>query len=193
MKKAISYLLIFIGIQIVGGAIIKGLWSIITKNKDMTPAMLITTTVVCSVVAIALFLWLHWAEVSPRWLRTRPWMVLFWSVVASVDALIPSAWLQEQIPELPNWAENEFDMLLSNRWGYLTIGLMAPLAEEIVFRGAILKQLLKSQKLSPWGAIAISALFFMLSRNSASMAMACSITLPGSSMKIQLLPLGNIS
>jgi hypothetical protein len=162
MKKAISYLLIFIGIQIVGGAIIKGLWSIITKNKDMTPAMLITTTVVCSVVAIALFLWLHWAEVSPRWLRTRPWMVLFWSVVASVGALIPSAWLQEQIPELPNWAENEFDMLLSNRWGYLTIGLMAPLAEEIVFRGAILKQLLKSQKLSPWGAIAISALFFML-------------------------------
>ena len=160
MKKAISYLLIFLGIQIVGGAIIHGLWFIITKNNDMTPAMLITTTVVCSVLIIAVFLWTHWAEVSPQWLRTRPWSVLFWSVIASIGALIPSVWLQELMPELPNWAENEFDMLLSDRWGYLTIGLLAPLSEEIVFRGAILRALLS--RLSPVKAIIISALFFML-------------------------------
>lgn len=160
MKKAIIYLLIFIGIQIVGGAVIRGLWFIITKNKDITPAMLITTTVVCSVIAIVVFLWAHWAEVSPQWLRTRPWTVLFWSVIASIGALIPSAWLQELMPELPNWAENEFDMLLSDRWGYLTIGLLAPLSEEIVFRGAILRALLS--RFSPVVAIIISALFFML-------------------------------
>lgn len=160
MKKAIIYLLIFIGIQIVGSAVIRGLWFIITKNKDITPAMLITTTVVCSVIAIVVFLWAHWAEVSPQWLRTRPWTVLFWSVIASIGALIPSAWLQELMPELPNWAENEFDMLLSDRWGYLTIGLLAPLSEEIVFRGAILRALLS--RFSPVVAIIISALFFML-------------------------------
>ena len=70
--------------------------------------------------------------------------------------------IQEQMPELPNLMENEFDMILSNRWGYLAIGLLAPLSEEIVLRGAILKELLKSSKLSPWGAIVISALFFAL-------------------------------
>ena len=64
------------------------------------------------------------------------------------------------MPELPNWAENEFDMLLSDRWGYLTIGLLAPLSEEIVFRGAILRALLS--RFSPVVAIIISALFFML-------------------------------
>ena len=46
--------------------------------------------------------------------------------------------------------------------GYLVIGLLAPLSEEIVMRGAILKELLKSEKLSVWTAITISALMFAL-------------------------------
>ena len=162
MKKAISYLLIFLGIQIIGGAIINNVWPLITGSPDKTPAQLITATVVVSAIVIVVFLWARWTEVSPNWLRTRPWTVLAWSVVAALGLIIPSAWVQEMMPELPNWAETEFDMILGNRWGYVTIGLLAPLSEEIVMRGAILKELLKSEKLSPWGAIAISALFFSL-------------------------------
>ena len=163
MKKAISYLLVFIGLQLFGGAVINQAWSLITKQTAMSTAQLITSTVVCSVLVIAVFLATRWAEVSPRWLRTRPWAVLFWSVIASLGALIPSAWLQEQMPELPNLVEQEFDMILRDRWGYLSIGLLAPLAEEIVFRGAILRSLLNNtQRLPVWGAIAISAVFFAL-------------------------------
>ena len=162
MKKAIIYLIEFLVIQLIGGWIVGAVWMLVTKSPDTTTAMIITTTVVTSVAIIAVFLLAHWTELSPRWLRTRPWMVLSWSVVAAVGALIPSMWLQEQIPELPNWLDNEFDMILSNRWGYLAIGLLAPLSEEIVLRGAVLKELLKSPKLSPWAAIAISAVFFAL-------------------------------
>ena len=162
MKKAIIYLIEFLAIQLIGGWIVGAVWMLVSKSPDTTTAMIITTTVVTSVAIIAVFLLAHWTEVSPRWLRTRPWMVLSWSVVAAVGALIPSMWLQEQIPELPNWLDNEFDMILSNRWGYLAIGLLAPLSEEIVLRGAVLKELLKSPKLSPWAAIAISAVFFAL-------------------------------
>lgn len=162
MKKAIIYLIEFLAIQLIGGWIVGAVWMLVTKSPDTTTAMIITTTVVTSVAIIAVFLLAHWTELSPRWLRTRPWMVLSWSVVAAVGALIPSMWLQEQIPELPNWLDNEFDMILSNRWGYLAIGLLAPLSEEIVLRGAVLKELLKSPKLSPWAAIAISAVFFAL-------------------------------
>ena len=162
MKKALSYLVIFLGIQILGGAIINAVWPLVTGSPDKTPALLITTTVIVSLAVIILFLWARWTEVSPKWLRTRPWTVLAWSVVAALGTLIPSAWVQEQMPELPNLVESEFDMILGNRWGYVTIGLLAPLSEEIVMRGGILKELLKSQKLSPWGAIAISALFFSL-------------------------------
>lgn len=162
MKKALSYLVIFLGIQILGGAIINAVWPLVTGSPDKTPALLITTTVIVSLAVIILFLWARWTEVSPKWLRTRPWTVLAWSVIAALGTLIPSAWVQEQMPELPNLVESEFDMILGNRWGYVTIGLLAPLSEEIVMRGGILKELLKSTKLSPWGAIAISALFFSL-------------------------------
>ena len=155
-------MLIFIGIQLVGGAIISPIWTAVAGTADMTTAKLITTTVLISLVTIFAFLFWHWTEVSPRWIRTRPWTVLTWSVIAAVGALVPSMWLQEQMPELPNLMDNEFDMILTNRWGYLAIGLLAPLSEEIVLRGAVLKELLKSEKLTPWVAIAISAVFFAL-------------------------------
>lgn len=162
MKKAFSYILIFVGIQIIGGAIITNLWKLITGNNDQTAAMLITTTVVVAVITIITFLWARYAEVSPTWLRTRPWMVLTWSVIAAMGALIPSAWIQEQMPELPNLADDAFSTIMGTPWGYLTVGLLAPLSEEIVLRGAVLRALLKSSMLSTWGAITISALLFAL-------------------------------
>lgn len=162
MRKAISYLFIFVGIQLLGGAVINLLWNLIDDTPSVSAEKLIITTTVISLITIAIFLLTRWAQVSPTWLRTRPWSVLIWSVVAALGTIIPSAWTQELIPELPNWAEQEFDLILKNRWGYLSIGLLAPLSEEIVFRGTILKSLLTSSKLSAWGAIALSALMFAI-------------------------------
>jgi membrane protease YdiL (CAAX protease family) len=65
------------------------------------------------------------------------------------------------MPELPNVAEQEFDLILKSRMGYLVVGLLAPLVEELVFRGAVLKALLR-WKQNPWVGIAISALLFAL-------------------------------
>ena len=50
-------------------------------------------------------------------------------------------------------------MIMKDRWGYFVVGLLAPLAEEMVFRGAILRSLLR-WKQNPWVGIAISALLF---------------------------------
>lgn len=169
MKKAIIYLIEFIAIQLIVGFIVTLVWQMVTKSEDKTTGMIITTTVATGVVTIVIFLLTRWAEVSPNWIRTRPWLVLIWSVIAAMGALIPSAWLQEQMPELPNFVENEFDMILTNRWGYLAIGLLAPLSEEIVLRGAVLRSLLskplfanRSERFNIWTAISISALFFAL-------------------------------
>lgn len=162
MKNAISYFFIMLAVQVLGGLLVQTVWFAITKSQDQTTGLLVASTVVVSLLTIILFLWARWAEVSPAWLRCRPWAVLIWSVVAALGALIPSAWIQEQIPELPNLVEQEFDMILGNRWGYLAVGLLAPLSEELVFRGAILRSLLRSPKLSPWGAVVLSALLFAL-------------------------------
>ena len=158
MKKAIIYLIIFLGIQAVAGLIVPAIWKLATGSADITAASMITTTVVFSILAIVLFLTTRWAEVSPTWLRTRPWSVMLWSVIAAVGMIVPSGWMMEQMPDLPNIVEQEFTTLLSNRWGYITIGLLAPVAEEVVFRGAILKSLLT--KYRPWLAIVLSAVIF---------------------------------
>ena len=160
MKKAIIYLIIFLGIQAVTGLIVPAIWKLATGSADITAASMITTTVVFSILAIVLFLTTRWAEVSPTWLRTRPWSVMLWSVIAAVGTIVPSGWMMEQMPDLPNIVEQEFTMLLSNRWGYITIGLLAPVAEEVVFRGAILKSLLT--KYRPWLAIVLSAVIFSI-------------------------------
>ena len=160
MKKAIIYLIIFLGIQAVTGLIVPAIWKLATGSADITAASMITTTVVFSILAIVLFLTTRWAEVSPTWLRTRPWPVMLWSVIAAVGTIVPSGWMMEQMPDLPNIVEQEFTTLLSNRWGYITIGLLAPVAEEVVFRGAILKSLLT--KYRPWLAIVLSAVIFSI-------------------------------
>lgn len=160
MKKAISYLFIFMGIQLLLGAVVAAAWNFFAHSTGESALKLITTSAVAGIATIVVFLATRWAEVSPAWLRTRPWTVLTWSVIASLGAIIPSAWLQEQLPELPNLVEQEFDLILQNRWGYVVIGLLASLSEEVVFRGAILRSLLRSSRLSVWGAIALSALMF---------------------------------
>lgn len=160
MKKAISYLFIFMGIQLLSGAVMAAAWNLFAHSTGESALKLITTSAVAGIVTIVAFLATRWAEVSPAWLRTRPWTVLIWSVIASLGAIIPSAWLQEQLPELPNIVEQEFDLILKDRWGYVVIGLLASLSEEVVFRGAILRSLLRSSRLSVWSAIALSALMF---------------------------------
>lgn len=160
MKNACIYVVVFLAIQAVAGFIVQGLWTLISREGASANATsIILTTVLFSVAVMAVFLLAKWSEVSKHWIRKRPWVTLAWCVVAAFGAIIPSVWMQEHMPELPNIAEDTFDMIMKDRWGYLSIGLLAPLAEELVFRGAILRSLLKWTS-HPWVAIAISAIIF---------------------------------
>ena len=160
MKKAIIYLVVFVGIQLVAGAAIQLVYILLKGQGAIVDAKgLIITTALADVTTLVLFLLLKWAEVSKHWVRTRPWTVLFWCVLAAFGAIIPSTYLQEMMPELPNWAEREFELIMNNRLGYFVVGLMAPLVEELVFRGAILRALLR-WKSNPWIGIIISAVMF---------------------------------
>ena len=160
MKKALIYLVAFVGIQLIAGAVIQLAYILLKGQGAVVDATgLIITTALADVATLLLFLLLRWAEVSRHWVRTRPWTVLFWCVLAAFGAIIPSTFIQEQMPELPNWVEDEFELIMGNRFGYFVIGLMAPLVEELVFRGAILRALLR-WKSNPWVGIIISAIIF---------------------------------
>ena len=162
MKKAIIYTLLFVAIQALLPVLIQQTLGLITGT---VPALDAKLMIICltanSIAVLALFFLMRWTQVSRSYVRSRPWAVLFWCALAAAGAVIPSTWLQEQMPELPNFAEQEFDMILKDRWGYLAVGLLAPVCEELVFRGAVLRSLLRWAG-HHWVAIAISALLFAL-------------------------------
>lgn len=162
MKKAIIYTLLFVAIQALLPWLIRQMLGLITGT---VPALDAKLMIICltanSIAVLALFFLMRWTQVSRSYVRSRPWGVLFWCALAAAGAVIPSTWLQEQMPELPNFAEQEFDMILKDRWGYLAVGLLAPVCEELVFRGAVLRSLLRWAG-HHWVAIAISALLFAL-------------------------------
>ena len=160
MKNALIYTIVFAAIQVVVSMLVQGVWMLVMgKESAMNATGMIITMAVFSVLTMVVFLWAKWSVVSRHWVRTRPWFVLFWCVLAALGALIPSVWIQEHMPELPNIVEGEFDMIMKDRWGYLVVGLLAPLAEEMVFRGAVLHSLLRWKE-NPWIGIVISAVLF---------------------------------
>lgn len=160
MKKALLYLFVFIGIQMVAGGLVEAAYILLKgQGNEIDATGLIVATLLADIITLVVFLMARWAVVSRHWVQTRPWTVLFWCVLAAFGAILPSSWLQELLPPLPNLAENEFELILGNRMGYLVIGLMAPLVEELVLRGAVLKALLQWKK-NPWIGIVISALMF---------------------------------
>lgn len=170
MKNALIYTVFFGAIQVIVSFIVQGIWTLVMgKDTVMNATGMIITMAVFSILTMAVFLLAKWSVVSRHWVRTRPWFVLFWCVLAALGAIIPSVWLQEHMPELPNIVEGEFDMIMKDRWGYVIVGLLAPLAEEMVFRGAVLRSLLQ-WKSNPWIGIVVSALLFaMIHMNPAQM------------------------
>lgn len=161
MKNAIIYVLVFLGLQAGTTIIVQQLWKLATGSNAITATMLAVSMGVFCAVTFAVFVLAKWFEPTRAYLRSRPWAALIWSALAAVGAVIPSTWLQEQMPELPNLMEDVFSMILKDPMGYLAVGLLAPFVEEVVFRGAVLRSLLNSMQ-SRWWPIVISSLLFAL-------------------------------
>ena len=151
------YVVVFFLLQIVFGAIL-GAFKL---SLGMTT---IITTVLSSGLTIFLFLKLRWTPVSPSWMQTRPWIVLTWSVLLALGTIIPSERLVEVLQmEMPEQMMKTFEEVMKKPIGYVVIGILAPFAEEVVFRGAILRKLLgMMDEKRHWVAIVLSALVFGL-------------------------------
>lgn len=124
--------------------------------------LLTSLVVLSSLVTIALFGALKWSPVSRTYLKSRPWFVLFWVVFLALGTILPAEWIYEKVQlTMPEGTEKLFEGVMKEPWGYVAIGLVVPIAEEMVFRGAILRKLLAifDQRLH-WLPIVISALIF---------------------------------
>ena len=134
------------------------------KNLLSNDTILVLISVIGSVLMIALFVWRKWVVLSRTYLRSNPWFTLLWVVFLGLGSILPLQWIYEQLNiSLSMEMEEMFKSIMGNRWGYLALGILAPLAEEMVFRGAILRTLLNYfNGRMYWVPIIVSALLFGL-------------------------------
>ncbi|MBR6820530.1 MAG: CPBP family intramembrane metalloprotease [Bacteroidaceae bacterium] len=171
LVDALVYLIVFVLVQLVTTYVVSIVWGI-AEGKSAVEALaaigkgdtaasvpaLIVIQAVFSLVVMVLFLWKGWCRVTRTYLRTWPFAVLAWVTVAALGTVIPSEVFLELVP-LPDLSGGALSQMLGSRWGYLAICIFAPLVEEMVFRGAILRALLGWAD-SHWVAIFISAVIF---------------------------------
>lgn len=156
-----SYLVLFISLQLIVVTIVSQVAKLAFNMVEGDPVVLLIASAATDVAVIALFLALRMSPVSKNYLMSRPRATLAWSVIAALGVVLPSVWLQELLPPLPDVVSEQMIKMMRVPGGYFVIAILAPLAEELVFRGAILRQLSETLR-SRWTAIAISALLFAL-------------------------------
>lgn len=126
------------------------------------PVLLALTSVFSSVITLVVFLKTKWTPISRNYLLSKPWLTLLWVALFALGAMIPLEFVYEHIGlEMDETRGRIFEGLLKEPWGYVAVGILAPLTEEVVFRGAILRTLLgMMSKRNHWVAIMISAAIF---------------------------------
>lgn len=169
MKKALYYLLLFLLFQLGGGIIVNLALIVIYGQMDNGHflASVVGGSAVSSILTIVFFIKKKYVSLSSDYIKSRPWGVLSLIALLSLALLIPSAFVQELFPEslTKDVLKDVFKQLVASPFGYIVIGICAPLTEELVFRGAVLRTLLQhyatdNSTKRVWGCIAFSALFF---------------------------------
>ena len=135
--------------------------SLITGNFPLSGEILSAITILSSLLTILLFARTKW---TPIYLASKPWVVLVWTALLSLGTILPSEWgIEKMQVAMPAGMEQLFNSIMRSPLGYAAIGILAPIAEEVVFRGAILRKLLTLfGKQKHWIAIAVSAALFGL-------------------------------
>ena len=150
----VVYILIQFGVNIAAG--------IICQTHNFTPEVMIVTTIISNAATIAVFAWRRWTPLSGHYIASRPWFTLFWVACLAVGASAPMSLLMDEAGlELPQQYQELFKGIMSHDTGYLAVGVFAPVAEEMLFRGAILRRLLDVMDgRRAWLAIAVTAALF---------------------------------
>ena len=152
------YLVVFVLIQ----AVIGGIVGFACQTAKIGGAALVYISLIASAVTIALFAWRKWSPFSREYVQRRQWFTLFWVVCIAIGCIAPTSLATELLHiDLPENYNELFKSMMGHDLGFLAIGILAPLAEEMVFRGAILRTLLSAVgKQRRWLAIGITALLF---------------------------------
>ncbi len=166
MKKAIFYLLLFFVIQtmvLIPVMLVHGLVNGGGFNAAQGQVMVVTA-VLYSIALVVVFLKCKYWVPNLDFVRSKPFraiaiVALFTIPYVIVEqgfiSLLPEEWVKDDLGEM-------FESMADDPFCIFALGFFVPIAEEVLFRGAILKALMQWDRINVWQAIIISALFFSL-------------------------------
>lgn len=179
MKTAIKLVLIYFLMQLLG-AVIAGPCSILyvyftcgAWDTDQATGIAMAPAMLLGFVFMGLYLWRrNYLTGDRRMYSILSVSCLAWSLVMGISSIFLTDFLMSYLTFLPDWMSNTFDLLQSGWLGIVCIAVIGPILEELLFRGAITKILLK--KYSPAKAILISGFIFgIFHLNPAQVVGAC--------------------
>lgn len=152
------YLIIFVAIQFAANAIAM----LACHTRVLTPMASIVCTIASSVCTIALFAWRKWAPLNGDYINRKPWFTLFWVVCLAAGAELPMSFAVEQTGAvMPDAYVKLFKGIMQHDLGFLAVAVLVPIAEEMLFRGAMLRRLLEvTGYRGRWAAIVVVAAIF---------------------------------
>lgn len=150
MKRALEYIFLFLGIEALAGSLIGALLPEQTVLALLAPNIIILVLfIIIKAFPLRTSYRMKWADLS-----------LF--ILLAIATLAPSLWMGDIGPQPSHELQQMMKTVMASPLGVIDITLLAPLVEEIVFRGAIERSLLSWHPFDarPWAAILLSAAFF---------------------------------
>lgn len=158
---AAFYFVLFLLLQMVVMSIAQATSVALTGGEFTTSAKCIGSAV-SSLLGIVLFAWRRWSQSSGDYVRSGLRSSLPWVVALTLGTIVPLLLLQDLLHlELSAEDAQLFKDMAASDYGFFALALLAPVAEEMVFRGAVLRKLLDQVgHQRRWLAIVGSALLF---------------------------------
>ena len=144
-------------------ALVVGTPCYLVLNKGFQLPQTVSTLALINIINVALLGFLRW-KAGPRWVRlqlTGQEQVWVYAVLPVMVASLAIVLSMQQFLHLPNWTSKTLDKATEEpALAIVTVVLLAPVFEELLFRGVVLQGLLRSRR--PWVAIGQSALLFAI-------------------------------
>lgn len=126
-----------------------------------TGTIIALQTAIGSICVISVFITLKWVWVKDITRRIN-WQTILLVILFAVLLIIPAQIVEELLGiDMPDTYKTLFDQLLSSPWAFISVAILTPIAEEFLFRGAILRRIHMTTS-NQWIAICISSVLFGL-------------------------------
>lgn len=152
---ALWFVVLFVGLQAISIPIVSAIYSFTTKVPfvyvvgavkmgvfPLATRVILLSSALSSVLTLALFCALQYAPMHVFRFPITHYKTLLACFLLAIGLFIPLEWLYGLTPlDAPDNVKIMFANMSKTALGYVVLGVLAPITEEVVFRGAILRVL----------------------------------------------------